>query len=166
MGKLGGGYSSSNSTSTSTRNLTPYQTALQPGLLSTIQNYMNDPMAAIAPETTQAKNAVNQDYAGSLDRLRQQFLTTGGGQSGKLGTATLQSDLAREGAMANVDQSAAATAAQIPLSAAQLAEQWLGMNFGQTNTGSQSGWNIGADAGYSGGAGMGPNGPTSFSKWG
>jgi len=42
------------------------------------------------------------------------------------------------GALQGVDTSAAMTAATLPLSGAQLAEQLLGQNFGQTTTGAST----------------------------
>lgn len=152
------GYSSQNSnynnTNTTTKNLTPYQTAIQPSIFKTISDFMSNPQMAVAPSAQAARDQVNRSYAGLGDRVRQQFLTTGGGKSGKAGAADLQGELARAGGLADVDTTAQVQASQLPLTAAQLGEQFLGQTFGQTTTGtgtsSQSGWGVSGSAGVSG----------------
>lgn len=172
MASLSGGYNSSSSSyekSGSTtgqqqgqvsKTLSAEQAAIQPSIFRTLQNYMLNPQAAINPARMAARNQVNNDYSGLANQVRQQFLTTGGGASGKAGEAQLQGSLGQAGALANVDSAAAQQAAALPLTAEQLAAQFLGINMGQTSSGtesgtsaekgsgSQSGWNIGGGLKY------------------
>src|SRR5579871_3027670 len=107
---------SSTGTSTTTRNLTPYQSSLQGPLFSYVQSALSNPTAVVNPYRQAARSQVNSTYSGLGDSLRQQFMgTTGGGASGKYGTATLQGNLARLGALSNVDTSFGQTAATLPL---------------------------------------------------
>lgn len=168
---IGGGYSSQNTsnafqntgttsgTSATSATKLPDQLATAPDIFAVLHKYLTDPQSAVNPARMQARNQVNSDFAGSADRIRQKFLTTGGGGSGKSGRAILDSELARSGKLADVDNSAAVEAAQLPLSATQLAEAFLGINMGQsstgdqtttqsgTSTGSQSGWNLNGGVG-------------------
>lgn len=163
---IGGGYSSKSMSnqfqntgttsgqSDTTATKSPYQQAVQPDIFAALHSYLTDPMKAVNPARMAARGQVNQNYSGLPDRLRQQFLTTGGGKSGKMGQAQLQSELGRSGALAGVDNAAAVQASQLPMTAAQLAEAFLGINMGQstsanqttansgTSSGSESGWDI------------------------
>ena len=132
---------SSNATGSTSRTLTPYQTALQSPLFNYITRAMTQPgaEATIAPFTAAAMDATNSTYAGLADTLRQQFMGTGGGNSGKFGTALAQGNLQRLGALQNVQQTGQEEAAALPLTAASLASQLLGMNFGETSTASSTG---------------------------
>lgn len=136
--------------STTGRNLTPYQEATQPQLFKVISQMMTDPRAFLAPQQNQAREQVNQDYGGLSDSLRQQFLSgSGGGGTGKYGKAVVQGELARRGGLAQVDNSFASQAAQLPVTAAQLAQNFLGLNFGETSKGSTTGTtsNVGTSTG-------------------
>lgn len=121
------------------KTLSSEQAAIQPSIYSVLQNYMMNPQAAVNPARMAARNQVNNDYSGLADQVRQQFMTTGGGSSGKAGQAQLQGDIGQAGALANVDNSAAQQAAALPLTAEQLAAQFLGINMGQTSSGSATG---------------------------
>ncbi len=128
--------------------LSPYQQAVQPQLFQIIQALSKNPQQFLAPQQGRARNQVNEDYAGTPDALREQFLSGGGGEgSGKYGKAVLSSDLARRGKLADVDSSFAGQAAQLPLTAAQLAQQFLGLNFGETNNGTTEATSTGGAAG-------------------
>ncbi len=175
MGQIGGGYNSSHTssqfqnsmtgTSDTNRNLLPEQAQTAPDIFATLHRYLMDPQAAVNPARLAARNQVNQNYSGLADRVRQKFLTTGGGGSGKSGQAMLQGELGRTGALSTVDQAAQEQAATLPLTATQLAEAFLGINLGEktdvnqqqsgTSSGSTSGWNIGAKVGWSPSAGFG-----------
>lgn len=143
------------------RNLLPEQAATAPDIFSVLHGYMTNPRAAVEPSRMAARDQVNQNYSGLADRVRQQFLTSGGGRSGKAGQAQLEGELGRSGALANADNSAAVQAAQLPLTATALAEQFLGINLGQTSSGSttnnqissENGSNEGTAWGVSGGVG-------------
>lgn len=160
---LGGGYNSS-STNTSFQNsgtssvaktLSPQQAAIQPSIFQTLQNYMLNPTAAVNPARMAARNQVNNDYSGLANQVRQQFLTTGGGASGKAGEAELQGSLGQAGALANVDNSAAEQVAALPLTAEQLAAQFLGINMGQTGATTNQGTGTSDTSGFSISGGIG-----------
>lgn len=132
-------YNQNNTTTGSvSKTLSPYQAQIQPSIFQTLQQYMLNPQEAVNPARMAARNQVNNDYSGLANQVRQQFLTTGGGASGKAGEAELQGSLGEAGALANVDNSAAQQAAALPLTAEQLAAQFLGINMGQTSTGTSN----------------------------
>lgn len=132
--------------STTARTLLPGQSGLIGPTSNFISNALTNPSQYVAPTQNQAREQVNDNYSGLADKLHQQFLSLGGGSSGKFGTSLVQGDLARRGELSNVDNQAAVSAAQVPFSAANLANQMLGLNFGQsTNTaGSATGGATGA----------------------
>src|SRR5579862_536731 len=96
---------SSNATGSQSKTLTPYQSALHGPLFQYIMNAMTPAgaEATIAPYTAAARDATSNTYSGLADTLRQQFLSTGNGQSGKFGTALVQGNLQRLGALQGVD---------------------------------------------------------------
>lgn len=128
-------------TGSTSKTLTPYQQQLQSPLFQYITNLMTNggAQAAVAPFTAASRDATNSTYNGLADTLRQQFLSTGNGQSGKFGTALVQGNLQRLGALQGVDTTGQEEAAALPLSAASLATNLLGQNFGQTTTANQTG---------------------------
>jgi hypothetical protein len=132
---------SQNATGTQSKVLTPYQSALQAPLFNYVSGLMTQSgaEAAVAPYTAAAMDSTNSSYAGLANTLRDQFLSTGNGQSGKYGSALVQGNLARLGALQGVQTTGQEEAAALPLSAASLATSLLGQNFGQTSTASQTG---------------------------
>jgi len=128
-------------TSTTARNLTPYQTSLQAPVFNYVSQLMTPEgaQAAVAPYTAASRDATNSTYGGLADSLRQQFMSTNNGESGKFGTALVQGNLARLGALQGVDTTGQEEAAALPLTASNLATQLLGMNFGQTTNASSTG---------------------------
>lgn len=121
---------------TTTRVLTPEQLAAQTQLTQIIHALATNPDQFLAPAKNNARNDVNENYAGLADSLRQQFMgTTGGGGSGKFGTSVLSADLARRKSLSDVDTTFDLAKSSAPLTAAQLSQQLLGMNFGTTSTG-------------------------------
>ena len=131
--------SSGSTTGSSTQESSPYQQALQSPLFSTIKSLMTNPMQTVAPLIQQAKNSITSSYSGAADALRQKFMSTGGGKSGKYGTGVLQSQIGQQGDLAGADVQGAASAAQLPLSAASLGTNLLGLNEGQSYAGASSG---------------------------
>lgn len=118
------------------RVLSPEQQAAQPMLFKIISALSRNPAQFLAPAQNQAREQVNENYTGLGDSLRQQFLTGGGGGgTGKYGRALLGADLARRGDLSRVDNEFAVRSATLPLTAAQLAQDFLGLNFGQRSTG-------------------------------
>ena len=121
---------------TTSRVLTPDQLASQSQLTQIIHSLATNPSQFLAPAQNEARNQVNDNYSGLTDSLRQQFMANpGGGSSGKYGQAALQGDLARRSALSNVDTTFATEGSQLPLTAANLSEQLLGMNMGTTSSG-------------------------------
>lgn len=130
-----------NSNASTSKTLTPYQQQLQSPLFSYITNLMTNggAQAAVAPFTAASRDATNSTYGGMADMLRQQFMSTGNGQSGKFGTALVQGNLQRLGALQGVDTTGQEEAAALPLTASGLASNLLGQNFGQTSTAASTG---------------------------
>lgn len=127
------GTTSGGTSGTTSRNLAPQQYQMLPQLSSLIQQLATDPKSFVAPSQEAAREEVNGNYSGVGDALRQQFMTGGGGGgSGKYGKAALQSDLARRGALSQADVTANANAAMLPLTAAQMMQQFLGIDFGSS----------------------------------
>jgi hypothetical protein len=140
------------SSGTTTRVLTPEQLAAQTQLTQIIHALATNPDQFLAPAKNKARNDVNDNYAGLADSLRQQFMATpGGGATGKYGAAALPADLSRRKALSDVDTSFDVARSSAPLTAAQLSQQLLGMNFGQTSTGATT--NTGGSTGVATGTG-------------
>jgi hypothetical protein len=148
--------SNTSGTSTTTRNLTPYQSALQSPLSNLLGSIMGNPTQYLQPYETAAINQNNSTYSGLANTLAQQFLQTGGGSSGKYGTALAQGDIARLSGNANIASNFQQQAASLPLTAAGLANSFLGQNFGQTTSGTSS--TAGSTSGSSSGSNLGITG--------
>jgi hypothetical protein len=135
-------------TSTSTQNLTPYQSSLQSPLFSLITNLMTPQgaQAYVQPFTQASMDSTNSSYGGMANMLRQQFLTTGNGQSGKFGNAMVQGNLQRLGALQGVPNTGQEEAAALPLQASQLATSLLEHPFSQTTSGSSTTTNNGTSS--------------------
>ena len=142
-------------TSTNTQNLTPSQTALQGPLFSQIENLMTPAgaQATVAPFTAAARDSTNSTYGGLADTLRQQFMTTGNGQSGKFGNALVQGNLQRLGALQGVDTAGQEEAAALPLQADATATSLLEHPFSQTNS------NVGSSSNTTNETSVGPGSP-------
>lgn len=141
--------------------LTPDQLGAQTQITQLIHALATNPEQFLAPAQNDARNQVNSNYSGVSDALRQQFLANpSGGSSGKYGTAALQSDLARRGALSNVDTSFAEEKSQLPITAAGLSQQLLNLNMGTktsgttNNTGSTDSTETGSSSGTSDKAGV------------
>ncbi len=163
---IGGGYSSKDTssafqktgttsgTSSTTANKLPEQLQSAPDIFAVLHKYLMDPQAAVNPARIAGRNQVNNDYSGLADRVNQKFLTTGGGNSGKRGKAQLAAELGRSGSLADVDNSAAVQASQLPLTATQLAEAFLGIDMGRSTTGNQTDTQTGTASGNESGWGV------------
>src|SRR4051812_20572986 len=98
------------------RTLLPQQQDALTSLGGIIKNLSTNPEGFYAPQQNQARNQVDRNYTGLADNLRQQFMGgTNPGASGKFGMAATQGDLARRGALSDVDQNFAVQKAQAPL---------------------------------------------------
>ncbi len=78
---------------------------------------------------------MNADYTGGWQGLRDKLLASGGTASGKFGTAARQMEMGRVNKLADTNTAYDAMALQQKNNAASLAERLLGLNFGQTTTG-------------------------------
>jgi len=126
------------------RSLTPYQQQVQPQLFKIMQAMATDPKSFLAPAQNAGREDVNANYSRASDMIRQQFMSNATGNGGgKQGKAAVMSDLARRGDLSKVDNSFAQQAAQMPVTAAQLMQQFLGMDFGEKTSGVTSGTNTG-----------------------
>lgn len=137
----GTGTTSTSGTSTSSQNLTPGQTALSGPLYSTLASLMTPQgaEAAVAPYTAASMDATNSTYGGLANTLRSQFLSTGNGQSGKFGTALVQGNLQRLGALQGVQTAGQEEAEALPLQAMGTATSLLEHPFGSTTNTSGTG---------------------------
>lgn len=125
---------STSGSSTVQRNLDPAQQSIENPLFSLVGQLLSSPGQYVAPFQTQARNEVNDTYDSDAAGLRQQFLATGGGSSGKYGLALANANNSRLSNLADTDATFAQTEAQLPLTAAGLASNLLGLNFGQTTS--------------------------------
>jgi hypothetical protein len=131
--------SNTNGTSTTARTLSPGQSTLLNNLLSYAGTAMNNPSSITAPFQQAARDSVDSTYGGLAQSLQQQFLSTGGGTSGKYGIALEAGNLQRLGGLASTDQQFAQENALLPLSvASSLGSNLLNVNLGSTTTGSSS----------------------------
>jgi hypothetical protein len=148
------------SSGTTARTLTPEQLQAQTQITQLIHALATNPGQFLAPAQNDARNQVNDNYAGVSDSLRQQFLANpSGGSSGKYGTVATQADLARRGDLSKVDTTFATEKSQLPFTAAGLSQQLLNMNMGQTTTGttSNTGTSSSTATGHEEGSGTGVN---------
>lgn len=89
------------SSGTSAPSFTPGQTALQGTLGSALNNEItNGPN--LTPLMTSGTNAINQTYKGIGDRLNESLSSRGFGNSGASGSAALQTELGRAGAVGDL----------------------------------------------------------------
>lgn len=131
--------SNTSGTSSNERILAPGQSDLLQNLMKYSTSAMTNPSSLTAPFQTAARDQVNNTYSGLGDSLRQQFLSTGGGSSGKYGMALAQGNAQRLGGLSNVDSTFAQTNAMLPLQIANsLGTNLLNYNLGSTTTGNQS----------------------------
>ena len=130
-----------NATGSTSKTLTPFQSSIQGPLFNYVQNLMTPggAQAALQPYYQGARDSTSQNYGGLADTLRQQFMGTGGGNSGKFGSALVQGNLQRLGALQGVDTGFQQEAAQLPLQASSIASGLLAQNFGQTSTAASTG---------------------------
>lgn len=163
MGQTAGqqtGTTAGQQTGATARTLTPDQIAAESNIARVSKSLSTNPQAFVAPAQNLAREQVNQNYAGLGESLRQQFLSGGGGSSGKYGTAALAGDLQRRSQLSNVDNQAAATSAMLPVTGAQLSQNLLNTNLGETSTGAQTGTSSGAQTGTSSGTQAGTSSGT------
>lgn len=168
---LSGGYNSQSSKSTSTsqdnaavasstnKTYTADQTSLQGSLIQALQGLIS---GSASPTVTAAQTAsadqINSEYSSVGDRTQKFLAARGFGSSGQAGKSVLQTELGRQGALANNSASYGATGLQLQQQGLQDSLSAAFNNSGTTSTGtssdtksgsstgSESGWGVGASA--------------------
>jgi|SRR6185295_2447716 len=133
------GTQSSTDSGSTRRILTPYQENIQSPLFGLVDKLLKNPKGYLEPFRQSSLTRVNDMYANVPQILRNRFLSSGGGASGKFGTATRMAEMSRLGDLSRVNQGFAEREASLPLEASSLAQQLLGMNFGSEYSGSREG---------------------------
>lgn len=133
--------------STTRRDLTPEQQAAMATLSRFSGDLMQNPLAGLEGLKASAGNQINSNYAGALDAIKAKLLANGGGASGKFQRAVRGTELARIGDLSGLEGQFAQMGSQRQLAGAGLAQNLLGMDFGQTTQGQAS--NIASTSGTS-----------------
>lgn len=139
---------STSSVSRSKRVLRPEQEDAVGSLSAIGQRLLADPAGSLEPIRSARRTAVNSDFAGVDDALASRFLSFGQGRSGKFGRAARTAEVARRGALADVDSDMSRLALDERDRGLALLERLLGMNFEEeggssaTTTQSGSGTNV------------------------
>ena len=128
--------SSSNSGS-STPTFSPLQTAMQGTTGAALQRYATKG-PDLTPAMTAGTDSINTTYKGIGDRLQQSLASRGFGNSGASGTAALQTEVGRAGAVGGLQAQLETAAQQQQLSALQGATGFSFAAPGTTTTGSSS----------------------------
>lgn len=137
----------SNTNASVTKDLTPFQQALQSPLFTYITNMLSgDPGSIAKPFQTAARNDINSTYSGLGDTLRNKFLATGGGTSGKYGLAVAQGEQARLGDLSRSDSDILTQVLGERAGAAELGSTLLGQDFGATSSTGTSGQESGSSS--------------------
>lgn len=139
---VAGGLANRSSRSTfsqaTTPTLSPELQGLQTNLTKSLQDRLANPGASLEPLRLNARNAVNRNFAGYDQALRDRLLASGGGRSGKLGAATRAGELARIGGLSDLEGEFARLVAGREDSTAGLAERLLAGARGSSTSGSQT----------------------------
>lgn len=115
----------------------PLQTAMQGSTAGALQNFItNGPN--LTPAMTTGTDAINSTYKGIGDRLQQSLASRGFGNSGASGTAALQTEVGRAGAVGGLQGQLQTAAQQQQLQALGQASNFAFAAPGQTYTGSTS----------------------------
>jgi hypothetical protein len=137
----------SDTSSSVTKNLTPFQSALQSPLFNYITNLLSaDPSTIAKPYQTAAANDINANYTGLADTLRNKFLATGGGDSGKYGLAVAQGEQQRLSDLSTSDSDILTSVLGQRAGAAELGSTLLGQDFGSTSSSDTSGQENGSSS--------------------
>ena len=118
------GTQSSTGTTSNTGTSTPTFSGLQQGLQSTAANALTSRINGninTTPMATAGTEAINQTYKGIGDSLQQSLASRGFGNSGASGTAALQTEVGRAGAVGNLQNQLQSTALQQQQQAIQTA---------------------------------------------
>jgi hypothetical protein len=130
------------STSTSTPNFSPLQTAMQGATGSELTDFIKKG-PDLTPAMTAGTDTINTTYKGIGDRLAQGEASRGFGNSGASGTQALQTEVGRAGAVGNLQASLEAQAQAQQLQALQTATGFSFAAPGSTTTSATTGTNSG-----------------------
>lgn len=171
MGLSLGGSSSSSKSQTNTSNTSSSngtqantysapQTSLQDQLVSTLSSLITGPTSpAVTAQQTQSADQINSEYSSMGQRMTNFLAARGFGNSGQTGQAEVQTEIGRQGALANNTANYGAEGLNLFQSSLTDALSAAFKNIGSTTantgsstgqsitTGSQSGTNWGASAG-------------------
>jgi hypothetical protein len=146
---FGGSSNQSSGASTSTPTYSGPQSSLQSSLLSAFQSILPGiTSGGIGPNVqavqTQNANTINKSYSSIGDRMNKFLAGRGFGQSGQSGQTALQTELGRQGALAQNDSNAAGL--QLSQNSTWLADMFNaafanpGKTATDTSSGSASNW--------------------------
>ena len=121
----------------STPTFSPLQSALQGSTAGALQNYITRG-PNLTPALTAGTENINETYKGIGDRLQQSLASRGFGNSGASGTAALQTETGRAGAVGGLQSQLQQAAMQQQLQALGQASSFGFAAPGSTNTGSSS----------------------------
>lgn len=126
------------STSSSTPTTPDYLQPLQGDITSQLQKRLMDPSAGVAPLRAGARNAVNDNFDGADQGLRDRLLAGGaGGSSGKFGLATAKTNLSRISSLSSLEPQFAGLTLNQGNNNMSLAQQFLRSGQGRSGTGTQ-----------------------------
>ncbi|GEM_PF-6574825 len=156
---LGGTKTSSQATGSTQNTYTPGQSSLQDSLMQAFSTLLPGVASgAMSPNVTNIQtanaNQINQNYAGVGDQMNRYLAARGFGQSGSTGKAAVQTDLARQGALAQ--NASNASGQQLSFDQSLLSDA-LGAAFqqvGNTSSGNTSGSSFGWGVSGSGSTGF------------
>jgi hypothetical protein len=143
--------------------------------MTNVSDYANrlltDPGAGLAPIRTGIRAGVNREFSGLDKVLRNKFLSSGGGRSGKFGRATREGEVARLGKLSDVEGIMAQMLLEQQERGASLSERLLSQNFGSdfsttsdsTQFGSSTGTNVAPGSAL--GSGLATGADTAMTLW-
>lgn len=141
-GSLAGGLLNRPKTTTQnssmTRTTPTYLAPLEGGLLQQLTQRMSDPTAGTESIRLAGRNAINQNYAGADQALRDKLLATGDGTSGKYGTAQRNLESSRASSLSGFEGDIASLILGQQNNTLSLAERLLQQGQGTNTTGSST----------------------------
>lgn len=135
---LGFNKSSTNSTSTINRNLTPEQQAALSGLSSYGTDLMTNPMEAVKPLRDASFGKVNQLFDAAPDQIAERLRSKGLGGNSGLRRRLSELDMLRYGSLAGVENNLNGLALNLKAQGADILGNLLAQNFSSTQTGKSS----------------------------
>lgn len=129
--------SAATTSGSSTPTFSPIQSGLQGTTAGALQNFITKG-PNLTPAMTTGTDNLNTTYKGIGDRLAQSLASRGFGNSGASGTAALQTEVGRAGAVGSLQSQLEAAAQQQQLQALQSATGFSFAAPGNTNTGTST----------------------------